>query len=347
HYPGERVAVSHHLAALDFPARVATTRLNAMMKETTLLLANEIRREREDFLFFKGDGGLISPLHAIDNPSVLYRSSAAAVALGAYYLSRVNDCLVVDIGGTTTELVALKGGVPGMETLLFDGERTITRAVTAESLPFGGDSIIEGGLQPRRLGNALAFGGSHPTLTDALNVAGSDIGETRASRTLPPSLASQALEEYYAGVSRVVAATGARRLVGTGYLAPFLVPEIARRTGISYTIPPHWGCANAVGVAVSRVSLTLTARFDSGRGWVVFNGEIQELRKMGDEEAILERCREEVRQRALAAGAHPRDVRDVQVLSYHAYDVIRSSYRSARIADVVVQIAPGITVEAQ
>jgi len=34
------------------------------------------------------------------------------------------------------------------------------------------------------------------------------------------------------------------------------------------------------------------------------------------------------------------------VLSFHAYDVIRGAYRSARIADVVVQIAPGITAEA-
>lgn len=345
-YPGEKISVSHHLGVLNFPGRVATTRLNARIKEAVTLLAGEIGVVYRDFLFFKGDGGLIPPDHAVRNPSVLYRSSAAAVALGAYYLSRVADCMVVDVGGTTTDLVALSGGKPVMETIVSDGERTITRAVAAESLPYGGDSLIEGGLCPTRVGNALAFGGYQPTLTDALNVTGCEIGDAASSRRITPLTGFEVLEEYYNRVSQAVATHGARRLVGTGYLAPFLVPEIARRTGTSVTIPPHWDCANAVGVAISRVSLTLHARFDSGRGFVVFNGEPQELRKMGDEEAVLDQCREEVRQRALAAGADPRDVEEVQVLFFHTYDVIRSACRSARIADVVVQIAPGITAAA-
>ena len=346
HYPEEKIAVSHHLGALNFPGRVATTRLNAKIRETLTLLAKEIGAEYRDFFFFKGDAGLIPPDQAARNPSVLYRSSAAAVALGAFYLSGIAECLVVDVGGTTTDLVPLSGGRPVMETLVSENEKTVTTAVAAQSIPYGGDSLIEGRLCPMRVGNAIAFGGDRPTLTDALNVTGCGIGDAAASRKITPSTAFEVLEEYYSRVSRAVAMHGARRLVGSGYLAPFLVPEIARRTGTFVTIPPHWDCANAVGVAISRVSLTLHARFDSGRGVVVFNGEPQELRKMGDEEAVLDRCKEEVRQRALAAGADPRDVEDVEVLSFHAYDVIRGAYRSARIADVVVQIAPGITAEA-
>jgi len=346
YYYKDRIAMSHHLAGLDFPGRVVTTRLNAMMKDTVTRLVRDIRTEKKDFLFFKGDGGLTPPEYAVNNPSLLYHSSAAAVALGARYLSGADECVVVDIGGTTTDLVPLKGGVPEMEILVHNGERTVTRAVTAQSLPFGGDSLVDEGLQSRRLGNALAFGGSHPTLTDALNRTGEEIGDFRASNCLKLDLASKALEEYFTLVARAVAASRTRRLVGTGYLAPFMLPEIARRTGTQYTIPPHWDCANAVGVAVSRVSLTLHARFDSGRRWVAFNGEQQSLNEMGDDDAVMERCREEVRRRAIAAGAHPGDVKEVQVLHFHAYDVIRSSYRSARIADVIVQVAPGITVEA-
>ena len=346
HYAEERIAVSHHLATLDFPGRAATTRLNARMKEAVCLLAGEIGAERKDFFFFRGDGGLIPPAYAIRDPSVLYHSSTAAAALGAFYLSKVEECLVVDIGGTTTDLVRLSGGKPAMETIVADGERTVTQAVAAITLPFGGDSVIEETMQPRRMGNALAFGGIRPTLTDALNVTGCEIGNAGASGLLDRTSAERALEEYISLVSRAVAASGARMVVGTGYLAQFLVPRIARHSGASFTIPPHAECANAVGVAVSRVTLTLHARFDSGRGAVVFNGEPQELRTLGDDEAVLDRCRAEVKQRAIAAGADPRDVEDVRVLHFHAYDVVRSSFRSARIADVVVQIAPGITVEA-
>lgn len=346
YYANERIAMSHHLGIIDFPGRVATTKLNARMKAAVLSLAGEIGAERKEFFFFKGDGGIIPPSYAVRDPSVLYHSSAAAVALGAYYLSKEEECLVVDVGGTTTDLIALSGGKPRMELIVSEGERTVTTAVAAQSLPYGGDSLVQENLQPRRVGNALAFGGAHPTLTDALNVAGCEIGSAGSSQVLSRRAALNSLEDYYAHVSGAVASLGARRLVGTGYLAPFLVPEIARRTGASVTIPPHWACANAVGVAVSRISLTLHARFDSGRGIAVFNGEPQELRGMGDEEAVLAKCKKEAQQRALAAGADPRDIQDVQVLHYHSFDVIRSSYRSARIADVVVQIAPGITAEA-
>lgn len=347
YYAEDRIAQSYHLAELGYPGRIATTRLNASMKETVTHLAGEIAAGRGDFLFFKGDGGLIPPDYAVNNPSVLAHSSAAAVALGAYYLTGITDCTVVDIGGTTTDLVPLERGIPMMDFLTSHGERTVTRAVVAESLPFGGDSLVEEGLIPRRLGDALAFGGSHPTLTDALNVAGEEIGDADASRRLSREDAVRAVADYLDRVSSAVSSLNARHLVGAGYLAPFLVPEIARRSGARYTIPPHWDCANAVGVAVSRVSLTLHARFDSGRGWVALNGEHRPLHTMGDDDAILEMCREEVRRRAIAAGAHPGDVKDVEVLHFNSFDVVRSAYRSARIADVVVQVAPGISVEAR
>ena len=347
YYAEERIATSHHLAGLGFPARIATTRLNAAMKEPVFRLVGDIRAEKRDFLFFKGDGGLTLPDDAVDNPSVLYHSSAAAVALGAYFLSGQADCTVVDVGGTTTDLVPLVGGMPLMEVLVHQGERTVTRAVHAVSLPFGGDSLVGGnGLEPVRAGNSLAFGGGSPTLTDALNVTGEEIGDREASALLAADRAAGALEFYISQVSRMVGDSGARRLVGTGYLAPYLVPEIARRAGARFTIPPHWECANAVGVAVSRVSLTLHARFDSGRGIVVFNGEQQPLGKMGDDDAVIGRCREEVRRRAIAAGANPGDLGVIEVLYYHGYDVIRGSFSHSRIADVVVQVAPGVTVEA-
>jgi hypothetical protein len=67
---------------------------------------------------------------------------------------------------------------------------------------------------------------------------------------------------------------------------------------------------------------------------------------MGDDDALVGICKEEVQKRAIAAGAHPEDVRDIEVLHVHSYDVIRGASRSSRIADVVVQVAPGITVKA-
>lgn len=346
HYPDERIARSAPLALLDFPARVTTTRLNARLKETVCKLTAEIGKGRPDFFFFKGDGGLASPQVVRENPSLLFNSSAAAVALGAFFLSREKECVVVDIGGTTTDLVPLHNGSPRMRSLISDGERTLAETVETLSIPFGGDSELSGGLQPHRMGNALAFGGPRPTLTDALNVEGAEIGDPSRSVRVGKSEAEDAVDRYLDQVSYAVKETGMDRIVGAGFLAPILIPRIARRAGMRFTVHTDSGCANAVGVAVSRVSLTLHARFDSGRKRAVLNGEVQGLKCMGDDDSLIGFCREEVRRRALAAGAYPEDVRKIDLVSFQAYDVVRGGFRAERIADVVVRIPPGITMEA-
>jgi len=68
---------------------------------------------------------------------------------------------------------------------------------------------------------------------------------------------------------------------------------------------------------------------------------------VGDDDELIATCIDELRRRALAAGAHPRDLDDIRILHCNSFDVVRGSYRSSRIADIVVQVAPGITVEAR
>jgi len=347
YYPEERIAWSHALSVLDFPARAATTRLNAGIKEEVSRLTSLLGARRKDFLFFRGDGGLTTPENALLDPSILYNSSPAAVALGAHYLTKLSGFLAVDIGGTTTDLVPVEDGMPSTQELTFKGERTVTRVVKAESLPFGGDSVVRDSIEPWRDGNALAFGGRLPTLTDALNRAGYEIGDYETASALERQRAEEAIEDYCDMVAAAVAAHGPARIVGCGYLAPFLVPEIARRAGKPCVVPPHAACANAVGVAVSRVSLTLHAHFDGSRGRVVMNGEMKRVERVGDDDELIAACTAEVRRRALAAGAHPRDLDEVRVLHCNSFDVVRGSYRASRIADIVVQVAPGITAEAR
>ncbi len=347
YYPEERIAQSHTLSVLDFPARVGTTRLNAGIRDEVFRLYSLLGTKRKDYLFFRGDGGLTTPENALRDPSVLLHSSSAAVALGAHYLTGLSGCLAVDIGGTTTDLVPVEEGMPRIRELAFNGERTVTRCVEAEALPYGGDSVITDRLLPRREGNALAFGGRLPTLTDALNRIGYEIGDSGTSISLDRQRAEDVVGEYCSMVAAAVARYDQERIVGCGFLAPFLVPEIARRAKKSFTLPLHGASANAVGVAVSRVSLTLHAHFDELRGRVVVNGEVGRMERVGDDDELVAFCTGELRRRALAAGAHPRDLDDIQLIHCTSFDVIRGSFRRFRIADIVVQVAPGITAEAR
>jgi N-methylhydantoinase A/oxoprolinase/acetone carboxylase beta subunit len=346
-HPDEKIALSHHLGTLNFPARVATTRLNAQIKETVSGISALIGRIHPGFLFFKGDGGLAPPAMVRENPALLYQSSNAAVALGAYYLSREKNCLVVDIGGTTTDLVVVRDGKPVMKRLVIQDSPTLVRVVEGLSLPYGGDSqVVQGNLR-KRVGNACAFGGPRPTLTDALNCLGAGIGDVSRSMSRRPEGVETALDQYTAAVASAIRELGHTTLVGTGYLAPWLLPRIAAETGARAIIPDHSACANAVGVAVSRISLALSFRLDTGKKTLSVNGEPAVFPGIRDDDRMIAYCIQEARERALREGADPRDVREVELLSFNSYNVVRSGYRMEYIADCVVQVEPGITAEAE
>jgi N-methylhydantoinase A/oxoprolinase/acetone carboxylase beta subunit len=346
YYPADRIAVSHHLGGLGFPARMETARINARIMHLVGRITGLVSRQNGNFYYLKGDGGLVTPAIAGKNPSQLYNSSPAAVALGAHYLSGIADACVVDIGGTTTDLVPLQDGLPLTDEVTIDGRRTFIRSIRSVSLPFGGDSVIEDGLSPRRLGCALAFGGPYPTLTDALNRIGHAIGDDSRSQDLAIPMAEKAVRQYLDAVVSAIREQDPPVLIGTGYLASELIPAISRETGVPAVVPDHAACANAVGVAVSRVSLALHVRADTGRNVLVINGDVQRMTETWADEDLIVHSLDLLKRRASALGAPEEDVGDAELVSFRAYDVVRSGARAERIADLTVRIPPGITVEA-
>jgi len=342
--------VSHYLGEPGFPARIAGTEINARIGDIVTRMTREIRRYAGNFYYFKGDGGLADPKPVMKNPSLLYNSSPAAVALGARYLSGEENCLVIDIGGTTTDLVVLKGGSPEMEDIYANGQRTLIRSIRSHSIPYGGDSLIneDDGLCPKREGNALAFGGKKPTLTDALNRTGWSIGDKRRSAVLDITMAETAVQRYTDSLFKAVREERPGVIVGTGFLAPYLLPEIEKMTGIRVKIPENSSCANAVGVAVSKVSLALHVRADTGRGVIVINGEPKRRDVPETDNELVALCMDELRRRALKSGAPEEEISETETLLtfFNAYDVVRSGRRAERISDLIVSIKPGITVEA-
>jgi len=88
---------------------------------------------------------------------------------------RNDTAVVVDIGGTTTDIGLFIKGEPAFmpDGIEINGLSTLVRGLYTVSIPLGGDSqvrIEDGRLKigPERKGQAAAFGGSAPTPTDAL-----------------------------------------------------------------------------------------------------------------------------------------------------------------------------------
>ncbi len=345
-YSDEQIAISSPLGGLNFPARIHTTRYNARIKGKVSSLIKQIKKVNPDFYFVTSTGGLISSDRALENPMLLFHSSPATVATGAYYLSKIDDCLVVDIGGTTTELVPVQAGKPIFETVILDGSKTMIQAVSATSIPYGGDSCIRDGLCSFRVGCSRAFGGGEPTLTDALNVLGARIGQATRSDVLDRMTAQHVVQQYVDAVSHAIEKYHPSVLVGTGYLAHYLLSDLAERIKTTGVVPEHAASANAVGAAVSKLSLEVHVHVDTERKRLTLNGMAYPYKDMQDEEHLLTYVTELVRDIARRERAPEEDIEDVQIRLFSSYDVVRGWRVTAKITDMVLAIAPGISVEA-
>ena len=104
----------------------------------------------------RGDGALVSAAFARQRPIETILSGPAASLVGARHMTGLDDAIVSDIGGTTTDVAVLDNGRPRLdpEGATVGGFRTMVEAVAMRTFGLGGDSEValeDGGLTPRIL----------------------------------------------------------------------------------------------------------------------------------------------------------------------------------------------------
>ena len=110
-------------------------------------------------MIVRGDGTLMSAVMAQDRPVDTLLSGPAASIVGAKHLSGQDNALVVDIGGTTTDMAILKNGAVELDPhgATVGPWKTHVEAANIRTFGLGGDSLISfndyGGLfiGPRRV----------------------------------------------------------------------------------------------------------------------------------------------------------------------------------------------------
>lgn len=166
---GRPVTCSHELSAnLNGPKRALTAVLNARLIGMIDRLVAACERHLDavgiaaPLMVVRGDGALISAAMVRERPIETILSGPAASIVGARWLTGEADALVSDIGGTTTDVALLRGGLPEIDPqgARVGGFRTMVEAVAMRTTGLGGDSEVhliteglEGGLRlgPRRL----------------------------------------------------------------------------------------------------------------------------------------------------------------------------------------------------
>ncbi|MEM1578413.1 MAG: hydantoinase/oxoprolinase family protein [Archaeoglobaceae archaeon] len=343
----KRIALSYFVGGLNYAARINTTVINAKIKETVWNLNKELKNCIKEFYYLRGDGSISTPESVVENPAQLYNSNALASVFGAIFLTKEKDGVVVNIGGLSTNLIPIEDGKPkivdGIEVM---GRKTLIRCVDSIAIPFGGNSLIENDrLEPESC-KPIAFGGEHFTLTDAINCLGHEIGNWKTSREIGAKIDFDvAVEQFISVVADNLRQIEAKKIIGAGFLAPYLVPEIAKRAKTSFIIPKYCEAIRAIGSAVARVSLVMHARFDTEKGIAIYNGAFEKcpfrIGSIPTEDEIIDTARKKIVEIAKKFGADE-EIGEVKVLDFSSFTVVKGNMKRGMIADITLQIEPGI-----
>ncbi len=145
------VTCGHELThRLDALRRAATVALNARLIPLICELIDAVEATLSEqgidapLMVVKGDGSLVRSAVARERPVETILSGPAASVVGARALSHGEDLVVVDMGGTTTDIAAVEGGQPRLSTqgARVGRWRTMVEAIDAHTVGLGGDSQV-------------------------------------------------------------------------------------------------------------------------------------------------------------------------------------------------------------
>ncbi len=219
-------------------------------------------------LFITQNDGTVAEAHqAMRLPVYSFASGATNSMRGAAYLSGLDDAMVADVGGTTTDIGQLKNGFPreANSVVQVGGVRTLFRMPDLFSFGLGGGSHVS--LDPLSIGplsvgyrllkDGIAFGGAQLTTSDVAIAAGLlPIGDKAKVAYLNAATTARAFAEakrmVEEALDRMKTESGDVPLIAVGGGA-FLIPDVIE--GASRVIRvEHGDCANAVGAAIAQVS---------------------------------------------------------------------------------------------
>ncbi|MFW6297158.1 MAG: hydantoinase/oxoprolinase family protein [Desulfosalsimonas sp.] len=304
-FPGHTVSGN-----FSFPRRIATTFLNASVYRLHKEFFETVKQSLEQkgievpIYILKADGGTMDFATSVDFPAQSILSGPAASVMGSIAFAPPDaETIVLDIGGTTTDMAVLINGVPVLAPhgIEIDEYKTLIRALHTQSVGVGGDSTVrvdQGHLfiGPERCGPAMAYGGSEPTPTDALFVLGmAENGDVEKARTGIQSVADQlgmsardaakrifdqACREILDYAQEMVSLINSRpvytvrealeghrikpaHLLVLGGPAPWFAQNLKSISDYTVHTVPQWDVANAVGTALSRTTCELTLFADT------------------------------------------------------------------------------------
>ena len=310
----EKIFMGHQISGnLNFPRRIATAYLNAAVYPIHKQFFEAVQQSLEQkglnvpIHIMKADGGTMNFASSMDFPAQTILSGPAASVMGSLAFAFDNeDSLIMDIGGTTTDMAVLVNDVPVLNPLgiCLGVYKTLIRSLESHSIPVGGDSRVsvrDGRIQvgPERLGPAMAYGGHFPTPTDALCIMGmlkrgdqskSVLGYQPIAHDLGCSVEDAAfrvfdhtckiiLKEAQVLIDRINQKpvytihelqegyqVNPLKILILGGPAPYFARHFEEISTYKVGVVPRWDVANAIGAALARTTCEVSLFADTQQG---------------------------------------------------------------------------------
>lgn len=310
HYPQLSITIGSQISGkLNFPRRATTAYYTAITSEEWNRFVDEIDKaltERGldcEVHILKADGGTLALQVSRDMPCETVFSGPAASTMGALALAEAGmNAVVLDIGGTTTDIALLLDGAPlyASKGASINQRYTHVNAFAVRSIALGGDSCItlnagQVEVESYRRDVAACFGGKSATVTDAFNYKFNlNIGDPALSAAALEQLGGSAMSTEEVGTAVVAIVTNRlqdvitsmfnewenepaykvwevinkrkftlEQIIGIGAASRAIIPQLAETMQVKHFIHQYADVANALGAAVARPTLVVNLHVDT------------------------------------------------------------------------------------
>lgn len=315
-YPHLAVSLSHEIGSVGLLERENATILNAAVKTVAQNASRSFAEALERvgvkaaLYLAQNDGTLMAMDYALRYPILTIACGPTNSMRGAAYLSGLQDAVIIDVGGTSTDIGMLRGGFPRHSSMAVEigGVRTNFRMPDLIALGVGGGSRVHrendrtavgpDSVGYRLIEEAEVFGGETTTFTDVAVALGHAALGSRSPTVSPPVAAlayADAIAQIEAGIDRIKTSAEAIPLVAVGGGSALLPPHLR---GVREVLRPRdYDVANAIGAAIAEVS-----------------GRVDRIYALegANRERVLNDARTMAEADAVRAGADPRNLKVVE-----------------------------------
>lgn len=315
------MSLSHEIGGLGFMERENATLLNSALHRTMSEGFTQLEAvcQQEGFSaplhVTQNDGSLLSLAEAIRYPILTLATGPTNSFVGGSRLAGRPNAIIVDIGGTSTDVGLVRNGFPvrSMKPCMIGGVGMQISSPDLLSIALGGGSLVcsvTGRLSDQSVGReihqrALCFGGTELTLTDiALRLGHLSLQDSTApepstilSHERCKAIYRQAEEQVTRLVQQMRGKDADLPCIFVGGGSALFSPTFALKE-----MPTEFfDVANAYGAALAEIA-----------------GSVDTIVSLSARDQVLSGLHEQARQRALDKGADPKNLRliDQQVIPY-------------------------------